>query len=354
VTVLHVRPGARFTCQADGLCCSDIHVLGPVEETELVALRPLAHRDHRGHRDYRIVGRDASVDGWAFRVVDTGACPFLEANNLCRVHATLGPQLKPATCRLFPFYLVGTPTGVRVSTSHRCTCRSIGEREPLDVARVRAELGVAHGELDGELSLAWTAPARVALDAERDVTFAEWTAREARMLEKLNAGVGLPTLIGSIAFPPLRNDSWEKVAARFCHPSDATGFEQAKAWIGEAIRAHVTQTTIAERPRPWARFLPRVTARSTAADHRDAILADWLADELWGLGWARWGSFEQARMDFSTRAVIIATLEAAFARLGTSPTIAMAEAILVVDAVVHSPHWDAVARALPRRTPSAA
>ncbi|HTA19539.1 MAG TPA: YkgJ family cysteine cluster protein, partial [Polyangia bacterium] len=105
-----VRPGARFTCHADGLCCSDIHVLGPIEEAELVPLRALGHR---------IVGRDASVDGWAFRVGETGACPFLESHNLCRVHATRGPQVKPATCRLFPFYLVGTPAGVRVSTSHR-------------------------------------------------------------------------------------------------------------------------------------------------------------------------------------------------------------------------------------------
>lgn len=339
-----VRQGARFTCHADGLCCSDIHVLGPVEEPELVALRPLGHRDHR---DHRIVSRDASVAGWAFRVGETGACPFLEPDNLCHVHATRGPQLKPATCRLFPFYLVGTPAGVRVSTSHRCTCRSVGARAPLDVARVRAELGVA----DDRLPLAWTAPARVALDAERDVSFTAWTAREARLLEALNAGVGLPALLGA-PFPTLRNDSWEKVAARFCRPADATGFEQAKAWIGEAIRAHVDGTELADRPRPWARFLPRVAARSTRADNREAMLADWLADELWGLGWTRWGSFEQARMDFSTRAAIVTTLEAAFARLGTSPPIATAEAILVVDAVVHSPHWDAVARALPRRSPS--
>ncbi|HEX4404383.1 MAG TPA: YkgJ family cysteine cluster protein [Polyangia bacterium] len=334
-----VRPGARFTCHADGLCCSDIHVLGPIEEPELVPLRRL------GNRGSRVVGRDASIDGWAFRVVETGACPFLEADNLCRVHATRGPELKPATCRLFPFYLVGTPAGVRVSTSHRCTCRSVGDRAPLDVARVRAEIGVA----DEALSLAWTAPARIAIDAERDVSFAEWTVREARLIEALNAGVGLSALLGSPPFPTLRNDGWDKVAARLCSPADATGFEQAKAWIGEAIRAHVDGTAIAERPRPWARFLPRVAARSVRADERESMLADWLADELWGLGWTRWGTFEQARMDFSTRAAIVTALEASFARLGTPSPIAMAEAILVVDAVAHSPHWDAVARALPRR-----
>jgi hypothetical protein len=293
------------------------------------------------------VGRDASVKGWAFRVVDTGACPFLQEDNLCRVHATMGPQSKPATCRLFPFYLVGTPTGVRVSTSHRCTCRSIGERQTLDAARVRAELGVA----EGDLALAWSAPARIALDADRDVSFGEWTAREARLLEKLNASGGLAGsgLVGLRAFPALRNDSWANVAARFCRPSDATSFEQAKAWIGEAIRAHVEGTPIVERPRPWARFLPMVVARATPADNREAIVADWLGYELWGLGWARWGTFEQARMDFSTRAAIVATLESAFAARGTPGAVATAEAILVVDAIVHSPHWDAVARALPRR-----
>jgi Fe-S-cluster containining protein len=335
MTLLQVRPGARFTCHADGLCCSDIHVLGPVEEAELVPLRPMGRR---------IVGRDASVKGWAFRVVDSGACPFLQEDNACRVHATLGPQSKPATCRLFPFYLVGTPTGVRVSTSHRCTCRSIGQRQALDPARALAELGMA----DRELPLAWSAPARIALDAGRDVSFVEWTAREARLLERLNAGVGLGGLLG-LSFPALRNDSWDRVAARFCQPTDATSFEQAKAWIGQAIRAHLDGTPLVERPRPWTRFLPRVAARMTANDHRDAILSDWLGDELWGLGWTRWGSFEQARMDFATRAVIVAALASTFAALGTPAPLATAEAVLVVDAVVHSPHWDAVARALPRR-----
>jgi Fe-S-cluster containining protein len=335
-----VRPGARFTCHANGLCCSDVHVLGPIEEAELVPLRPMGHS-----LGQRIAGRDASVKGWAFRVVDTGACPFLQDDNLCRVHATLGPQSKPATCRLFPFYLVATPTGVRVATSHRCTCRSVGQRDPLDAARVREEIGVA----DRALPIAWTAPARIALDAGRDVSFAEWTAREARLLEKLNDGSGLPGLLGLPAFPALRNDSWEKVAARFGKPADATSFEQAKAWIGEAIRAHLSGAPIVERPRPWARFLPRVQARTTAADARHAILSDWLADELWGLGWARWGTFEQARMDFSTRAAIVAALEAAFMALGTPAPLACAEAVMVLDAIVHSPHWDAVARALPRR-----
>jgi Fe-S-cluster containining protein len=344
-TPLQVRPGARFTCHADGLCCSDVHVLGPIEEAELVPLRLMGQG--LGQRQ-RIVGRDASVSGWAFRVVDTGACPFLQEDNLCRVHATLGPQSKPATCRLFPFYLVATPSGVRVATSHRCTCRSIGERAPLDAPRVRAEIDVP----DGALPIAWSAPARIALDAGRDVSFAEWTAREARLLERLNAGNGLPGVLGLPAFPALRRDgdTWEKVAERFCRPSDATSFEQAKAWIGEAIRAHLRGAPIVERPRPWARFLPRVQARATAADAREAILADWLADELWGLGWARWGTFEQARMDFSTRAVIIAALEAAFTALGTPGPLACAEAVMVLDAIVHSPHWDAVARALPRRS----
>jgi Fe-S-cluster containining protein len=337
VTPLQVRPGATFTCHADGLCCSDIHVLGPVEEDELVTLRPLGHR---------IVGRDASVKGWAFRVAGTGACPFLQDDNLCRVHATLGPQDKPATCRLFPFYLVGTPTGVRVSTSHRCTCRSIGERQALDAERVLAELGMA----GRDLPLAWSAPARIGIDAGRDVSFAEWTAREARLLEKLNAGGLSGAGLLGLPFPALRNDSWASVAARFRQPSDATGFEQAKAWIGEAIGAHVEGRPIdRSRPRPWARFLPRVAARATHTDNRDAILADWLGDELWGLGWARWGSFEQARMDFATRAAIVATLESAFAALGTPASIATAEAVLVVDPIVHSPHWDTVARALPRR-----
>ena len=29
-----VRPGARYRCFGDGLCCTDIHILGPLTKTE--------------------------------------------------------------------------------------------------------------------------------------------------------------------------------------------------------------------------------------------------------------------------------------------------------------------------------
>jgi len=52
---LLVRPGARFTCSGDGLCCTDLHALGPMTRTEVTLmgkLRPGAvfmHPDVEAH-----------------------------------------------------------------------------------------------------------------------------------------------------------------------------------------------------------------------------------------------------------------------------------------------------------------
>lgn len=50
------------------------------------------------------------------------ACGFLNEQKLCDIHANLGFETKPKTCRQFPFFLTKLPDGqVRASASHCCT-----------------------------------------------------------------------------------------------------------------------------------------------------------------------------------------------------------------------------------------
>ena len=56
VEPLMARPGAHYTCFGDGLCCTDLHGLGPLSKKEVVALElvspaVVAHPDDDGGFD---------------------------------------------------------------------------------------------------------------------------------------------------------------------------------------------------------------------------------------------------------------------------------------------------------------
>ena len=64
---LLVRPGARYTCFGDGLCCQDIHIIGPIEGPEVDRvegfLRDSAKYDH-------------DEKEWALCTAADGGCVF--------------------------------------------------------------------------------------------------------------------------------------------------------------------------------------------------------------------------------------------------------------------------------------
>lgn len=67
-----------------------------------------------------------------------GACVFLDADGLCRIHAKFGEAAKPLACRIYPFAF--HPAGNRMTVSLRYSCPS-----------VVANLGKAVEERNGEL-----------------------------------------------------------------------------------------------------------------------------------------------------------------------------------------------------------
>jgi lysine-N-methylase len=120
-------PGLRFTCTRCGDCCRSWNVmLGPGEEERLAAL------DWQG-REEDLVGATAAVSSMlpggqrARRLARRadGACIYLGADNLCRIHRHFGGDSKPLMCRMYPFgfYVVAGDFAVDCSFS----CRSIRE-----------------------------------------------------------------------------------------------------------------------------------------------------------------------------------------------------------------------------------
>ena len=117
---LLARRGAHYTCFGDGLCCTDLHGLGPLTKKEVKALKLVSPG----------VIEPPSEEGFdepMLRTRGDGGCLFLGPDR-CYLHAALGAEAKPAGCRRFPLGLTATPDGGRVTTRHRCPCRTLGRR----------------------------------------------------------------------------------------------------------------------------------------------------------------------------------------------------------------------------------
>ena len=102
VEPLLVRPGAKYTCHGDGLCCTDIHAIGALEEHDCEFLTAISEDAVTRHPT-----EDASV---LMMQAESGACVFLGEGG-CALHARLGPENKPSPCIRFPFGLTATPRG---------------------------------------------------------------------------------------------------------------------------------------------------------------------------------------------------------------------------------------------------
>lgn len=66
---------------------------------------------------------------------ESGACVFLDENNLCRIHALRGADTKPLACRLFPFHFVWTPAGVHVTTRFNCPTVASNGGDPVETQK---------------------------------------------------------------------------------------------------------------------------------------------------------------------------------------------------------------------------
>ena len=78
-----------------GLCCTDVHLLGPVSKRERAPIEAIA--------------RTAVVRGLHLTVLApqaNGHCVFLSTESACVIYET---GLKPKSCHRFPFLLSATP-----------------------------------------------------------------------------------------------------------------------------------------------------------------------------------------------------------------------------------------------------
>jgi hypothetical protein len=331
---LLVRPGARFACSGDGLCCTDLHALGPLTRAETKLVKKLRPGSVIYHEE---------VEAPCMRTAANGGCAQLNAEGWCRIHVEDGPEKKPGGCKRFPYGLVTTPYGGRITTESRCPCRTLGERPALDPADADRSLRDLAGRLESDL----TADKRIPMTITKKISFEEYERIEADMIERLMRGERAEDVLACKPLPGMFDSSWPVWAAGFYELDDGTRGGVALAWFADTLLALCTGNTPPERPRPWAAPFERGAARAKKPATADAVINDWIADELWmmrGLGFGC--PFDVARAELATRLCVVRAVTSRLRAMGVRPDQAAAEAVMMGELAAACEHWDDVVEAI--------
>ncbi|MEZ4287183.1 MAG: hypothetical protein R3A47_03360 [Polyangiales bacterium] len=322
------RKGARFYCYGDGFCCSDIHSLGPLDEPEQAVIA--------------LISPDAmqkSADGeFSLAMSESGSCVFLTDSG-CAIHAALGAAAKPSACRRFPMGLIKTPTHARLTTEHRCPCRTYGDRPLVDIASLIAAVQSEEGELLFDHQVGSV----IAIDADRTLPFEEYEAIESELIEQLLKGSGFRSILQAEPFPNRSGQSWVGISHALVNVyADGTRLDAALKWMGAAIAFLVEREPRQSIPRPWANAFRRTSEREDDSLSPGHAFGDWIADKLWAMHWTRLGSLRRARVQWSTELAIARRIAAWLMEDGMAEKLAIAEAICIVDVGSLSSAWDEI------------
>lgn len=117
---------ADYGCGRSGVCCSskwNISVEAPAYERISKAFDDgRLTTEHSGGRPLEAIFKTkVSHLGDRLRIIDSssGSCAF-HSGSSCRVHDTLGAEVLPDICRVFPRVVVQQPRGTFISLSHFC------------------------------------------------------------------------------------------------------------------------------------------------------------------------------------------------------------------------------------------
>ncbi len=113
---LSFLPETRFSCHMSGVCCKfDYGIALPIAAQVLIDAIPWEEI----RPELKGTQLDVRSDGRLQLKENHEACRFLDQNNQCLIHKTLGRQ-PFGPCAVFPFAFAQTPDGVTVSTSFIC------------------------------------------------------------------------------------------------------------------------------------------------------------------------------------------------------------------------------------------
>jgi hypothetical protein len=316
------------------LCCTNLHLLGPLTRPEVKRLRVLSPH---------IVAHNDALDADVLLTTEKGPCVFFDEG--CALHRTLGAKGKPGGCRRFPFRLISTPIGGRVVTEHRCPCRTMGERPPVSMEEAEESLQDEGGRVRRDQRVG----DRVKRTPKTTTPFASYAREEARWIARILAGEPVPDVLDAEPLPKMSEATWSDVAHDYRSRIDGTACGDAQAWFGDVL-LEMTGTTIRSvRNRPWSPAFDRAEKRTPKKGDAEEILSDWAADAVWGMEWAQsQASVQTGCADVVTRWTIARKIMEKLKKVGTRSDRAAAEAVTIVEIAGASGVWSSVLRAIDR------
>jgi hypothetical protein len=326
---LIVRTGARYRCFGDGLCCTDVHALGPLSDEEVVKLKMV--RDE-------VVHYNPLVEANVLTTLANGRCVFLSDQG-CALHTPMGGTLKPVGCVRFPLGLTATPDGARVILEHRCPCTLMGERPPLTPKAVRDSLAQ-----DGELTPNHGA-ALVPIDNETEAPWQDYLALEGPLLEAIATG-DLLAALDAPPFPKLEGHDWDALAKGMMTMPVGGRFQAALRWFGEGIKSRGGPIR-ADLDRPWGDAFDKAEARSNEPSDPDEPFRIFVADAIWSLFWTDHCTLKSVRHELATRLSVGLAIATRLREDGVRADRAAAEAVVVLDLVGTSDWWLAAIQQMP-------
>ncbi|MDB4972519.1 MAG: hypothetical protein JWN48_860 [Myxococcaceae bacterium] len=329
---LLVRKGARYTCFGDGLCCTDIHALGPVTRREKLAVDLIEPGMLIRHKDLGEPVFATKPSG-----ADAGSC-VLRSSRGCELHARHGADAKPAGCSRFPFGLVATPDGGRITTEHRCPCRTLGTRPEITPESALSSLVDAAGRLSPNGKVG----PRVTIADGKTLAWARFARVESAMIDTLLAGADPLLVLDVKPFGRVEGVRWKTIAKEMKSERDGTKYGEAMVWFSNALLALTADEKLPLSDRPWSVAYDIAEARSPV-ESASAVLNDWLADLLWSLDWVFSShSFHGGRRELATLYVVAQAIMQRLIKARVRPDRAAAEALTIVELSRQSGAWERV------------
>jgi len=129
--LLHAPPGINFDCTACGACCQKWPIV--VHDQDIARITALLP-ETPPEQIFQVLApdqRQGLVYSHITRKRQDGRCVFLDASELCDLHAQFGADAKPIMCRIFPYSFIPTPSGIYVSLSFSSTGVRLNSGKPL-------------------------------------------------------------------------------------------------------------------------------------------------------------------------------------------------------------------------------
>jgi hypothetical protein len=267
----------------------------------------------------------------------------------CEIHLREGPQAKPIGCRRFPYGLIATPLGGRITTDHRCPCRILGDRPPLSLEKAESSLLDRAGRLEVDRRVG----NRVALVHGQPVSFARYARLEATLIKRLQLGERAEEVLAAKPLPKLARSSWSALAAEIFEAREPSAGGEALAWFGDALLELAAGHKPPKRARPWSEMFAQAGAKNHARANVEAIWNDWVADVIWMLRFVPWGPFDVARAELSTRLAVARLIQKRIRKLGIPADQAAAEAVMICELTAENDQWpDAVGSIITHPSPA--